>query len=727
LKKTFFAFLLSMFMAYLPCGFAWGDNDNYNGLKGSTVSVGKQTGGGVVGKCETKQEHQDCTKDSYGASKATCDYNDRKKTKLSCTAKECKTGFLLHIGYGFCRKEQSARDFCANKTKCSNEEIPVPRIIPNPNSGRKGNAFKDCFCADKNMVVYECGAGTGTPPIDKKIYTNLDEITVAKNTCTKAGSTFTGWKCGDNVLSPDDKFSIENKTTCVAQWDTNEYTVNYECGKGATGSVSSQKILYNTDVTLPGYDAGCLKEKSIFTGWVCDGQNVNETFTITKDTKCIAQWKNCDACNSGTGCTCDIKVEGNQCKYITGTETNYVMVSGENTNKPQCILAGEKDCKDSGGMWQDGKCKCNPDISETHWDINNKKCICDDVQKIIENNQCILPTKCPDGANGDYPNCDCGTGKDYDEKINQCVSKCNENIATWENGACKCKDTEKLYNNGQCECPSDKPADANGKCVAPTVCPNDSTGNYPNCKCNDEYKKYDTKKNKCIDDEIKKKQKAYDDAKAKEQSLANRALTAATVATTGLGGMELARGLAEQSADKDSDKDMAAYIETMRCEYADGKSVKAGPDEIELPGGNNQNLMNLRGEYFALASDLKMRKEALGMKPGIESEEILDKAILGLYDDENVGITGGSEASRYRAQMLGSKKDKSQLDELSASSSKRVKGGAIAAGTGVVGGIAGNAVINGNSKTDDKKSEHNKGDTNNQKNGDNTTNNIIKK
>jgi len=194
---------------------------------------------------------------------------------------------------------------------------------------------------------------------------------------------------------------------------------------------------------------------------------------------------------------------------------------------------------------------------------------------------------------------------------------------------------------------------------------------------------------------LEKLQKAYDDAKAKEQSLANRALTAATVAATGLGGMELARGLAEQAADKAADKDMAAYIETMRCEYADGKSVKAGPDEIELPGGNNQNLMNYRGEYFALASDLKMRKEALGMKPGIESEEILDKATLGLYDDENVGITGGSEASRYRAQMLGSKKDKSQLDELSASSSKRVKGGAIAAGAGVVGGVLGDSLING--------------------------------
>ena len=43
-------------------------------------------------------------------------------------------------------------------------------------------------------------------------------------------------------------------------------------------------------------------------------------------------------------------------------------------------------------------------------------------------------------------------------------------------------------------------------------------------------------------------QKAYDDAKAREQSKENRMLTAAAVAAAGIGGMELAQGLAEQKA-----------------------------------------------------------------------------------------------------------------------------------------------------------------------------------
>lgn len=189
-------------------------------------------------------------------------------------------------------------------------------------------------------------------------------------------------------------------------------------------------------------------------------------------------------------------------------------------------------------------------------------------------------------------------------------------------------------------------------------------------------------------------QKAYEDAKNKEQSLANRTLTALTVAATGIGGMELARGLAEQKADKDAERDMEAYMATFRCEYGNGKSVKGGTTEIELPGGNDPEIMKLRNEYFALAADLKERKEALGMKPGIESEVILDKAQMGLYDDENTGITGGAYASLYRAKM-GSETDQSKIDEEKDKSKKRVIAGGVLSGVGVVGGVVGDSLING--------------------------------
>ena len=196
-------------------------------------------------------------------------------------------------------------------------------------------------------------------------------------------------------------------------------------------------------------------------------------------------------------------------------------------------------------------------------------------------------------------------------------------------------------------------------------------------------------------DRLEEAKKKYEDAKATEQSLENRTLTALSTAATGIGGMELAMGLSQQKADKDAAQSMAAYIATMRCTYGDGKQVKAGPDEIELPGGNNQQLMNLRAEYFALANDLKERKTALNMKPGIESEEILDKAATGLYDDEMVGITSGAYESLYRAQMLGSEADQAKIDEKAKTSKNRVMGGAIAAGAGALVGVVGNSLING--------------------------------
>ena len=187
---------------------------------------------------------------------------------------------------------------------------------------------------------------------------------------------------------------------------------------------------------------------------------------------------------------------------------------------------------------------------------------------------------------------------------------------------------------------------------------------------------------------------AVDDSDASSQSKANRLLTSASSAATGIGSMELAQGLSEQKADRTAGQAMSAYISTMRCSYGNGKSVKAGTEEIELPGGNNANMMKYRTEYTALAADLKERKNALDMTPGIESEEILDKSQMGLYDDENVGINGGRYASLYRAQMLESEKDQEQIDAAKQTSKNRVIGGAVVAGAGVVGGIVGDELIN---------------------------------
>lgn len=196
-----------------------------------------------------------------------------------------------------------------------------------------------------------------------------------------------------------------------------------------------------------------------------------------------------------------------------------------------------------------------------------------------------------------------------------------------------------------------------------------------------------------ISQNLKKLEDAYQQAKERETSLANRTLTAMTMAATGIGGMQLAQGLAEQKADKDAEMAMDAYMATFRCEYGGGKSFKGGATQIELPGGNDSEMMKLRQSYLKLAADLKERKNILGLKAGIESLVVLDKVQTGLYDDEGVGVTSGAYGSLYRAKM-GNEADQAKLDEAEQVSAGRVKGGGAALGTGVVGGVSGDLLIN---------------------------------
>ena len=100
---------------------------------------------------------------------------------------------------------------------------------------------------------------------------------------------------------------------------------------------------------------------------------------------------------------------------------------------------------------------------------------------------------------------------------------------------------------------------------------------------------------------------AYEVAKEKEQSFANRMLGGLAIGASGIGGMQMASAMAEQNADADAERDMRAYLATFHCSYGDGPSIKYGETNVELPGGNN--LIAQYTEYVKLASELKARKE----------------------------------------------------------------------------------------------------------------------
>lgn len=182
-----------------------------------------------------------------------------------------------------------------------------------------------------------------------------------------------------------------------------------------------------------------------------------------------------------------------------------------------------------------------------------------------------------------------------------------------------------------------------------------------------------------------------DAMKEKEQSEANKMLGGTTMAATGMGGMQLASALAEQSADNEAEQDMRAYLATFSCKYGNERA-SGGERDIELPGGNE--LINLYSEYVALANDLKVRKNALGVKPGIESEAILDSAKTGLYDDEELEPRTGAYASLARALSDPNSEDAKMWAAQREKTAENLKTGATVAGIGAVGGLVANLAIN---------------------------------
>ncbi len=208
--------------------------------------------------------------------------------------------------------------------------------------------------------------------------------------------------------------------------------------------------------------------------------------------------------------------------------------------------------------------------------------------------------------------------------------------------------------------------------------------------------------------DINQLRKQYEAAKAREQSLPNKILGAAGIGATGIGGMMLASGLAEQNADEDAEQDMRAYLATFRCDYGQGRNIVGGQKNVQLPGASE--LIQYTTEYKQLATNLKADKEALGMLPGIESEVVFDSATTGLYDDVSIGTQKGAFTSLSRALLDENSADAAEWQEQTQSAKNKTKTGAITAGVGAGGSAIGNLIIN--HKSDDNKTEGQKTETN---------------
>ncbi len=182
------------------------------------------------------------------------------------------------------------------------------------------------------------------------------------------------------------------------------------------------------------------------------------------------------------------------------------------------------------------------------------------------------------------------------------------------------------------------------------------------------------------------------DAREKQNSLGNRLVNAGASAATGYGARMVATAMAEQSADAKAESDMREWIDTMKCEYGDGQVFNVGTETIYLPGGDE--ISEYAKEYKNMAGELKKTKAALGLKPGIESETIYDRADYDLYSYNPAERQSSDNVSVSRALMYSTSEDAIAWAEQKQESEQNKKIGTGVAIGGTAVGVIGNTAIN---------------------------------
>ena len=127
---------------------------------------------------------------------------------------------------------------------------------------------------------------------------------------------------------------------CVA----NTYTVNYDAN-GGTGTTSSSTHTYDVSkaLTANGFTNGTKQ----FLGWSTssgattaiyfDKQVVTNLISTYKGTVTLyAVWGDCQACNPGTGATCELSAPKGVCTYDTDCSTGYKNIQNDGKYNPYC-------------------------------------------------------------------------------------------------------------------------------------------------------------------------------------------------------------------------------------------------------------------------------------------------------------------------------------------------------------------------------------------------------
>lgn len=330
------------------------------------------------------------------------------------------------------------------------------------------------------------------------------------------------------------------------------------------------------------------------------------------------------------------------------------------------------------------------------WDGKNLNCVITECKKhfMLNDDKCVASDgPCTDAQIEDIPHAKSGELKNGECHVTECESgyEVSDNACVEISG--KCKSLPRKAKSGTRAWDNKTSTEI---CIV-TECESGYSISDDKLSCQSKLSETDSRARV---DELRENAKKMHD---KETSTANKLIGAAGIGATGIGTSQALSALSEQRADKNAENDMRAYLATIKCDYGTGKTVNGGETGIELPGGNE--LTQYVTQYKTLAADLKVRKTALGMSPGIESETIIDAAETGLYDNAATGKTNGAFTSLSRALSDETSADAQAWAQQKADTASKLKTGAIVAGVGAVGSAIANLAVNSGADKQNKSDE----------------------
>ncbi len=390
-----------------------------------------------------------------------------------------------------------------------------------------------------------------------------------------------------------------------------------------------------------------------------------------------------------TGQTTATKINQNSCTTDSADQCENDDTSCTTiTIGDACVDQAGMDCIDQAGdhvrtakyEWDDNKLNCVIKKCDDHFMLDNGVCTasdgpCSDAQ-IAE----IEHAKSGELKRGKCHVTECDPG--YEVSNNTCVAV---------GGDCKSLPDDAISGTRKWD------AEQNKEICIVTACRDGYSISTDKLSCKTKLSKEDSQAR--ISELRENAQKMRD----KEQSTENKLISATGIGATGIGASQALSALSEQRADDRAEDDMRAYLATIKCDYGMGKNISGGETGIELPGGNE--LAQYATQYKTLAADLKVRKTALGLAPGIESETIIDAADTGLYDNAATGKTDGAFTSLSRALGDETGADAQAWAQQKADTANKLKTGVIVAGIGVMGGTIANQTVNSGTNKQNKSDE----------------------